>query len=164
MNGFDLVVFAIFVISALIGLWRGFLYEVLSLVGWVLAFVSSNLYAEKLGTLLPIDHDMLRAVVAYALVFTMVILVWGLLVWAFSKLLKAIGMGLLDRLMGGLFGVLRAAFLVVAMVWLAGMTEIPEQPLWQGARISKTAEDAALQTKQWLPQSIAGRIHYRTRN
>lgn len=164
MTEFDFVVIAIFLVSVLIGLWRGFLYEVLSVLGWPLAFVTSNMYAEQLGALLPIDHDMLRLVVAYALVFTVVMLVWGVLVWGISKLLKAIGMGLLDRLLGGMFGVLRAVLLVVAVVWLAGMTEIPERPFWKGATTSKAAEDVALLTKQWLPQSIAGRIHYRTRN
>jgi membrane protein required for colicin V production len=107
---------------------------------------------------------MLRLVVAYALVFTVVMLVWGAIVWGLSKLLKAIGMGLMDRVLGGLFGVLRAVLLVVAVVWLAGMTEIPERPFWKGARMSRTAEDLALLAKQWLPDDIAGRIHYRTRN
>ncbi|MGC2165044.1 MAG: CvpA family protein [Gallionella sp.] len=164
MSGFDFVVIAIFLLSVLIGLWRGFLYEVLSLLGWPLAFILSNRYAEKLGLLLAIDHDMLRLVVAYALVFTVAMLVWGAIVWGLSKLLRAISMGLLDRLLGGLFGALRAVLLIVAVVWLAGMTEIPERPFWKGSRMSKTAEDVALLSKQWLPQSIAGHIHYRTRN
>jgi membrane protein required for colicin V production len=164
MTGFDFAVIAILLLSVLIGLWRGFLYEILSLLGWPLAFVSSNMYADRMGAVLPIDQDMLRLIVAYALVFTAAMLVWGAIVWGLSKLLKAIGMGMMDRLLGGLFGVLRAVLLVVAVVWLAGMTEIPERPFWKGARMSKTAEDLALLTKQWLPDDIAGRIHYRTRN
>jgi membrane protein required for colicin V production len=163
MTGFDFAVIAILLVSLLFGLWRGLLYEVLSLLGWPLAFMLSNMYAEGFAQHMPIQHEMLRTAGAYALVFVAVMIVWGILVWGLTKLLRAIGLGRLDRMLGGLFGVLRGVLVVLAVVWLAGMTDIPERPFWRDAQMSRGAEDVALLTKAWLPENIAQHIHYRAR-
>jgi len=52
---------------------------------------------------------------------------------------------------------------ILALVWLAGMSDLPEQSLWRDAQFSRVAEDVAMQTKVWLPDNIAQRIHYRNR-
>ena len=163
MTGFDFAVIAILLVSLLFGLWRGLLYEVLSLLGWPLAFMLSNMYAEGFAQHIPIQQEMLRTTGAYALVFIAVMIIWGILVWGLTKLLRVIGLGRLDRMLGGLFGVLRGVLVVLAVVWLAGMTDIPERPFWRDAQMSRGAEDVALLTKAWLPENIAQRIHYRAR-
>ena len=109
-------------------------------------------------------QETLRATAAYVLMFFAVLIMWGVLVWMLSKLLKSIGLGPMDRTLGGLFGVLRGGLVVLALVWLAGVTDIPEQLFWRKAMMSKTLEDAALLTKAWLPDSVAQRIHYRIRS
>jgi membrane protein required for colicin V production len=164
MTVFDYAVIAILLVSLLLGLWRGLFYELLSLLGWPLAFISSNMYAEGFAQHIPIQHEMLRATGAYALMFIAVLIVWSVLVWGLTKLLRAIGLGQLDRMLGGLFGVLRGVLVVLAVVWLAGVTDIPERPFWRDAQMSKAAEDVALLAKAWLPEDIAQRIHYRARN
>jgi membrane protein required for colicin V production len=82
----------------------------------------------------------------------------------FSKMLKSIGLGRMDRTLGGLFGIVRGGLVVLALVWLAGVTDIPEKQFWRKAMMSKTLEDVALLTKAWLPDNIARRIHYRIRS
>ena len=163
MTGFDLAVIAILLVSLLFGLWRGLFYEVLSLLGWPLAFVLSNMYSEELARHIPIQHEMLRSTGAYGLVFVAVMTVWGMLVWGLTKLLRAIGLGQIDRMLGGLFGVFRGVLVVLVVVWLAGMTDIPERQFWREAEMSKGAEDVAMLAKSWLPDSIAQRIHYPAR-
>jgi membrane protein required for colicin V production len=163
MTGFDFAVIAILLVSLLFGLWRGLLYEVLSLLGWPLAFMLSNMYADGLAQHIPIQNEMLRTTGAYVMVFIAVMIVWGILVWGLTKFLRAIGLGRLDRMLGGLFGVLRGVLVVLVVVWLAGVTDIPERPFWRDAQMSRGAEDVALLTKAWLPENIAQRIHYRAR-
>jgi len=163
MTGFDFAVIAILLVSLLFGLWRGLLYEVLSLLGWPLAFMLSTMYSEGIAPHIPIQHEMFRTPGAYVLVFIAAMIVWGILVWGLTKLLRVIGLGKLDRMLGGLFGVVRGVLIVLAVVWLAGMTDIPEHPFWQDAQMSRGAEDVALLTKTWLPDNIAQRIQYRVR-
>lgn len=164
MTGFDFAVMAILLVSLSLGLWRGLVYEVLSLAGWPIAFVLSRLFAGEIAPMMPLMQEAARIALAYAVVFIAALLAWAMLVWMFAKLVKASGLGWLDRALGGLFGALRGVLVVLALVWLAGLTAIPEQPFWHAAQTSKVAEDIALLTKAWLPDSIAQRIHYGARS
>ena len=164
MTGFDFAVMAILLVSLLLGLWRGLVYEALSLAGWPVAFVLSRLLAGEIAPMLPLMQEAARIALAHAVVFIAALAAWAILVRLFAKLVRAIGLGWLDRVLGGLFGALRGVLVVLALVWLAGLTAIPEQPIWRAAQISKAAEDIALLTKAWLPDSIAQRIRYGVRS
>jgi membrane protein required for colicin V production len=164
MNGLDFVVVGILLFSMLLGLWRGLLYEILSLLGWPIAIILSKLSATSVAPLIPIGQEEMRVTAAYALVFIAALIVWGIVSRLIAKLLKAIGSDWADRAMGGLFGAIRGVLVVLVLVWLAGLTRVPEQPFWRGSLTGKTLENIALLTKTWLPASITQRIHYRTRS
>jgi membrane protein required for colicin V production len=164
MTGFDYAVIGIMLMSLLLGLWRGLIYEVLSLLGWPLAFILSRQFAGNIEPMLPISGDAARIGLAYVLVFIATLIVWGMLVWLFAKLVKAAGLGMLDSLLGGLFGLLRGVLVILVVVWLAGTSSIPEQAFWRDATFSRAAEDAALLAKTGLPDNIARRIHYKDRS
>lgn len=164
MSGFDSAVAGILLVSLLLGVWRGLIHEVLSLLGWPIAFVLSKLFAGNIAPMIPGGQESIRVALAYAAVFVAALIVWSVLARLLSKLAKAAGLGWLDRGLGGLFGLLRGMLVILALVWLAGVTDIPEQPFWRTARTSRTAEDIALLAKAWLPDNIARRIHYGARS
>ena len=164
MTGFDIAVIAILLVSLSLGLWRGLVYEVLSLLGWPLAFVLSRVFANDVVPMMPGEQEAMRIMLAYAVVFVAALIVWGILVWLASKLIKAVGLGWLDRVLGGIFGILRGGLVVIALAWLAGLTQMPERPFWRDAQTARLVEDVALWSKVWLPDDIARRIHYRIRN
>lgn len=177
MTGFDFAVAGISLVSLLLGWWHGLVHEGLSLLGWPVAFLISEssgklfdtLFGELFGgsLLSPIafGEERTSAIAAmYVLVFIAALIAWSLLVWMLSKLVKAVGLGWLDGVLGALFGLLRGGLLILALVWVAGLTQLPEQPFWRNAVMSKAAEDVALLTKPWLPVSVAQRIHYGQRN
>jgi membrane protein required for colicin V production len=164
MTGFDHVVISVLLASVLIGVWRGLVTEVLSLLGWPIAFLLSNIYSDNFAWLVPMKQEALRATAAYVLMFVGVLVIWGVLVWILNRLLKTAGLGQMDRILGGLFGIVRGGLVVLALVWLSGVTDMPEKPVWREAMTSKALEDVALLTKGWLPESIAHRIHYRIRS
>lgn len=161
MTGFDYAVAGIMLVSLLLGIWRGLVYEVLSLLGWPLAFFASRQFAGNLESMLPVSQDFARVALAYVLVFIAVLIVWGILVWLFCKLVRAAGLGVLDSLLGSLFGLMRGVFVILILVWLAGMTSIPEQEFWRNAYTSGAIEKAATLGKTVLPNDISQRIHYR---
>ncbi len=107
MTGFDFAILTILLVSLLLGLWRGLVYEVLSLVGWPVAFVLSKLYGGSIAPMMPGAQETMRLALGYAVVFIVVLIAWGVLAWLLSKLVKAVGMGWLDRSLGALFGALR---------------------------------------------------------
>jgi membrane protein required for colicin V production len=163
MTGFDIAVVAILLASLLFGVWRGLVYEVLSLLGWPLAFVLSRMFANDVASMMPGAQEAVRVASAYAVLFIAALIVWGMLVWLVSRLIKAIGLGWLDSALGALFGLVRGALVVLVLVWLAGLTQMPEQQFWRNARASRAIEDVALWSKVWLPDNIGQRIHYGAR-
>lgn len=164
MTGFDYAIIGIMLVSLSLGLWRGLVYEVLSLLGWPLAFMLSRQFAGSLAPLLPVSQEAARVALAYALVFVAALVCWAMLVWLLARLIRAAGLGVLDSLLGSLFGLLRGVLIILVLVWLAGASSIPEQLFWRDAKFSGSAEDVALLTKAVLPDSIGQRIHYRNRN
>jgi membrane protein required for colicin V production len=162
MTGFDYTIIAILVASLVIGVWRGLTYELLSLAGWPIAFLLSKFFAAEIAPVMPGEGTM-RIALAYAAVFIAALILWSVLVWLFSRLVKAVGLGGLDRAMGGVFGLVRGLLVVLALVWLAGLTSMPEQPFWRNAQTSRVAEDVALWTRGWLPDTVAQRIRYGAR-
>lgn len=164
MTGFDFAVVAILLISVALGVKRGLVYEVLSLLGWPVAFLLSKSFAGSIVFLMPVSQEMMRIMLAYVVMFIVALIVWGVLTWLLSRFVKAIGLGWLDRSLGGVIGILRGILVILVMVWLAGLTNIPEQPIWHNAYMSKTAENVALQTKSWLPDRIGKHIHYGKRS
>lgn len=162
MSWLDLAVLGVTVISVAWGVWHGLVREVISLGGWVLAFLAANALATPLGELLPesIPHAELRVLLAFVLVFIAVLTVSALAAAALSRMLKAVGLGNLDRTLGGLFGFARAVVLALAFGLVAGLTELPAKPLWRDSASGPMLERTLVQLKPWLPPALAARLRY----
>jgi len=163
MTGVDFAVAGILLVSVLFGFWRGLIYEVMALLGWPIAFLASKLFAGELAARLPSMQEPIRVAASYAVMFIIVLIAWAILTRLISKLIKVVGAGWVDRVLGSLFGMLRGVFVVLVLVWMIGLTNISEHKHWREAIISKSLEDVALLTKSWLPDIVAQRIHYQNR-
>jgi len=159
---FDYVVLFVLITSVVISTLRGLVKEILSLLGWIVAFVVANAYSAALAPLLPevIPGDTARLIVAFIALFLGVRILMGLLSMAIGALVEATGLGLADRGLGGLFGLARGIVIVLAGVILCGMTEIPQQPLWQQALLSPIAETGARTVKPFLPPAMAEHVNF----
>lgn len=130
----DYVITGIIAISALIGLARGFVREVLSLAIWAIAVMLAVGFADNIAASLPkrVDGDSLRYVTAFALVFIGTLVVGAMLQWIVSRLVQSTGLSGTDRLLGLLFGGLRGAVVcIVATIALRPFAS--EQPWWHAS-------------------------------
>jgi membrane protein required for colicin V production len=108
MTAFDYAVLAVIAASVLLGLWRGVVSEVLALAAWVVAFFVARVWAAGSGEWLAGDGRTGDASGGGLCAgFFAVLLAFALARMLISLMLKAVGLGLLDRLLGGAFGVLR---------------------------------------------------------
>lgn len=162
MTGFDYTVIAIVVLSALLGWWRGLVYVVLSLLGWVAAFIVARTFAAAAAPYMPaaLGAETARTVAAFVALFIVTLIVCSIVTWTLSKLVKWVGLGWLDGMLGALFGILRGGLLALALVVLAGLTGLPQRPFWRDAALSKPLVNMAQATRTWLPNSVAQRMHY----
>lgn len=162
MTVFDYVVIAVVGLSILLSVIRGLVREVLALLAWVVAFLAANFFAGPLATLLPdeMSNVEVRLLVGFGAAFVVVLLSMSLLAMFAANLVKNAGLGMEDRVLGGVFGLARGMLVVVVLVLLAGLTALPKQPVWREAVFSKPLESFVGRVKPWLPGGLSQRITY----
>ena len=162
MTIFDYVVLCILIASIVISTLRGLIKEILSLVSWIVAFVVANMYGAQLAPLLPdmIPGEALRLIAAFVALFIGVRLLMALVMLAIDAIIKASGLSLADRGLGGLFGLARGIVIVLAVVIVCGMTDLPKQDFWKNAMFSPLAETGVRTIKPFLPASIARHVTF----
>ncbi len=161
MNGLDLLVVGVMAISAVAGLMRGLVREVFSLGAWVLAFLFAKSLAPFVAPMVPgVDSEALRHFAAIVLVFVLILVVASLSGSVLAGMVKWVGLGLYDKFMGLVFGVLRGGVIVLSLTLLAGLTALPQTRLWQDALTQEWLEAAARRALPWLPASLAQHIRY----
>lgn len=162
MSWLDYAVIGVLGVSIAWGAWRGLVREVISILGWVIAFLAANLFAGPLGEALAgeISTPELRLVVAFVAVFVGSLVITTLLGLLLSKLVQAIGLGGLDRVLGAFFGTARAVLIVLAATLLAGLTSAPREPFWRDSVTGAPLAQVALALKPLLPPAFADRLRY----
>jgi membrane protein required for colicin V production len=159
---FDYLVLFVLLASVVISTMRGLVKEILSLLSWVVAFVVANAYGAALASMLPniIPGAAVRLMVAFVALFLGARILMGLLMLAVDGLIKAGGLSLADRGLGGLFGLARGIVIVLFAVILCGMTSIPQQDFWKHALLSPMAETGARTVKPFLPAALAQHVQF----
>ena len=162
MTLFDYAVLMVVAVSMLIGVWRGVVSELLALLAWVVAFFVAREYSAQLALLVVqwIAEPGLRMAAVYAGLFVAVLLGFAVLRLLASMILSAVGLGLVDRLLGAGFGALRGIGVVLFGVMLAGVTPLPASAAWRDAMFAPPLETVVVAGKRWMPTELAARIKY----
>jgi membrane protein required for colicin V production len=162
MTAFDLVFIGIVGLSTVFAFWRGLIRVVMSLVGLVAAVLAAIHLSPSASNILTAlsDNPVTRYLVAFALIFIVVALIFALFGWLLWRTIRAIGLGFVDRVLGAVFGVARGVLIAVIGVLLAGLTTLPRQDWWQNALFAPPLVVAALSLRPWLPQALAQRLDF----
>ena len=156
LNNLDVVILIITAVSALIALCRGFVKEVLSIVGWVLVAI---LEVYLLPVLTPFANKYIASELMSGIVTGLVILVVFYVVWILSTdrmvgKLRTSKLSALDRLLGLFFGVVRAALIVILfnilMSWL--LPEESQEGMFKDSRYFQLAGKFAAPIESLIPE------------
>ena len=162
MGWLDCAVLGVFAVSLALGAWRGLVREVVSILGWVIAFLAANLFAGPLGPSMPqvIPTPELRVAAAFVAVFIGALVVTSLAGLLLSKIVKGVGLGGLDRVLGAVFGAARGLLIVLAAALLAGLTSAPRQAFWRDSLSGPLLARGVIAVKPLLPQTLTERLRY----
>lgn len=153
----DWVLMGVLLASMLVGLWRGLVYEVLSLAGWVAAFVLAQWLAADVVLLLPFLQQAAAEVqyaVAFALVFVVALFAAGLVSWLVKKLVETVGLRPVDRALGGIFGLARGVVLLLALTVVLQLLGMATEAWWQNAQGPVWLDTTLKGLKPMLPQTL----------
>lgn len=159
MTWLDIVFTAVIVLSAIYGLFRGFVREVLSLIAWVLSFWVASRFASDVAVYLDglVPYRDARLVVAFVVLFFIVLAVGMLVSRLTGKLTRASGISG-DRTLGGVFGLLRGVVIVTVLVMVTAITPLAEDRAWRESRLAGHFETLAAWSLDMLNSDLVAEI------
>jgi membrane protein required for colicin V production len=162
MTVLDWVVILILGASVILSLMRGLVAEIFSLASWVVALLAAKWGAVEVAPMLPLDvqSEHLRYFIAFLLVFLVVMIIVMLLGRLVKGAVGAVGLGGADKVIGGIFGLLRGVVILTGLTLAAGLTAVPQTDFWKNALSSSVLETFAIAVEPLLPIKMVEHIHF----
>jgi len=121
MNSLDIIILVVIVWFAFFGLYRGLVRSVLNLVGVICALFFATLWlphtSSFLQKYLPLP-DAQMGFIAFVALFILIVVAFRIAAKIIQEGLKLVLLGWVDRVGGLLFGFLKGALLVSALLWV----------------------------------------------
>lgn len=151
----DWLFIALLTLTALSGLMRGLVREVLGLAGWLVAILAARILApvvaERLAGLVESPDG--RMVLAFVLVVAGVIIGFAIITRLLRTLIGWAGLGIIDRLGGAAFGLIKGGAILVVITLLVGLTPLDQLEAWQQStlrpQLQSLSEWAVTQASAW---------------
>jgi membrane protein required for colicin V production len=132
----DVALLAVLVLSVIVGIIRGFVFELLSLVGWIAAWFAAQWLAPEAAAYIPVGvkGSALNLGAAFAAVFVAALILWSIAARLIRLVLHATPLSIVDRGLGAVFGLLRGIVLLLAVTVAVGLTPASKSAAWQLSR------------------------------
>ncbi len=150
----DYCILVVFLLSVLIGVWRGLTRELLSLLTWLLAFAMAWWLGDATAGLLieTISNPALRKAVAMAGLFFLGLLIGALLTHAAVQAIRDSEFSAADRTLGAGVGLVRAVLIVTLFVLVAGRWGTRDDPWLQESTLVKPFSALAQGMETIIPE------------
>ena len=170
----DIIIFFIILISLFVGFSKGFIKETLSLATLVAAVAAAFYLSEYLVDWLPgvwtgfdvslfgasMEGRRIALVFSFILIFLLVLITGRLVTERINRAANEGPFHLFNILLGGLFGFVRGAFIVILLVALGGLTKAPASDWWRESSLLPPFVDGAQYAAGLLPQSYAVHLDF----
>jgi membrane protein required for colicin V production len=126
MNWLDIVIIVVVVFLGIVGLRQGLIRTVFGIAGLIGGIFLAGRYYDELAALLFPSSAIWANIAAYAIIAVATMVVAGVIGWLIAKLVNFVALGWLDKLVGGILGVvigglLCAAILAIIVKYYPGM-------------------------------------------
>jgi membrane protein required for colicin V production len=144
MNGADYLILGVLVLSAVLGIIRGFVREAIGVLAWLGGVWLAWRYAPHLEPFLggTIGEPPASTWAARVAIVIAVLIVGWLVASMLGYFLRHSGLSIMvDRLLGMVFGFIRGAVVVAVFVLLAQFVQLDRVDWWQGSRLLPYASE-----------------------
>src|SRR5580693_5071850 len=159
MNLADLLIMILLAVTVVSAFAKGFFVEVCSLVGVILGlFIAAANYAGFARWILLVVRNHAAAnLVAFLLIVLLVMVVAGLAGRLLRGLFRGVGLGIVDRLLGAVFGLVEGC-VIVTLVLMGIVAFLPRQDWLSSSRLAPVFLTAAHGGSQVLPFALGEEI------
>ena len=155
----DIVIITVLTSSVLLSLLRGFIQEVSSLLVWGVAIYSSFMFFHLVADSFPIDWSIeFRSILGFLSILVIVLLVSRLVILSLKETVVFFGGGPIDKFLGGVFGTIRGAFIIITLAILGAMTALPNEKAWVNAMSRSILESSIYCVDPFLPEFFRAKI------
>lgn len=160
MNWVDFAIIAGVTLSALVGLARGLIRELLSLGVWVAALLIAWLFYQDIAHLLggTFAQPAVRLAVAFSGLVLVTLILGAILGAALAAFVKKVGLTSVDHVLGLVFGASRGVVIVAMAVFLAALTPLPNDSGWRESRLIANFQDMANRMLALVPDDIQAKM------
>jgi membrane protein required for colicin V production len=119
MNLLDISIFIVIALSTIRGFFRGFIQEASTILGLIASFFLASYYYNNLTLWLARffpHHRLLLTVFCFLLLFFLCLYVFHLVALMIRKAIRLVFLGWLDRVLGGLFGLIKGTIIIFVLV------------------------------------------------
>jgi membrane protein required for colicin V production len=152
----DYLILGVIVVSMLIGAWRGFFPEVLSLLGWIVGIWIAWEYAPVLEPRLAdkIPSPVLSLWIARFALFAGVLIVFSVVTELVSLAIERTRLTGANRALGLVFGFARGLVVVGVLTIFAQILELSHETWWRESKLIPYGEHVAAGLEALLPESV----------
>jgi len=149
-NWVDYIIIGVFSFSILAGLMRGLIKEIIAVLTWISAFVISSLFASPLAayftggsvkeTVSGLSHTvgvdatqsltLLSVSISFIAIFIGILIIGSVINYFVSRAVDAGGISVGNRILGGVFGLIRGFLINLVLVFLIQLSPLSLQAVW----------------------------------
>jgi membrane protein required for colicin V production len=159
MNLADLLILAVLLVSVVAAFVKGFFVEVFSLAGLIfgLFFAAANYERLAPWVLHLFQNREVADLIAFLLIALLVMLLAGLAGRLMRGILRKVGLGIVDRLLGALFGLIKGC-VFVTLVLMAVVAFLPPQGWLMNSQLAPVFLTAAHGGSHVVPFALGEKI------
>ena len=158
INYIDIGIIVFIVITALVGLGRGFVWMAMFLISFVGSLALAFMFHDELMGMLPfqLSSEVGQMIVAGLIIFLVALFIGTTLNYLLSKAVHAIGLGGLDRILGACLGIAISGLIIALAVMFVNLTNYTQDPMWQSSILAPKFIDAATWLQENVPAHLEG--------
>lgn len=162
MHWLDLSILVIILLSIALSFFQGLVKEVLSLIGWIfsigIALIFGVQFSQVLNTL--VSFPDLRLILASLGLFVLALALSSVINFLVIRSLRLGEGALVERMVSVLCGGVRGLVIVMGLIFLAGLTRIPQTRWWQEALLIQEIQPMVLVIRSQLPAHSASAFNF----
>lgn len=111
---------------------RGLVGETVAILRWILGFVAARLFSDIVANTFfaDIEPRQLAYVISFISIFIIIFLAMFLIRKLLTSLLSALGLGTVNKFLGGIFGLVKGLAVMTLVVIIGSQTKINNQTFW----------------------------------